>query len=465
MKWARMGTPLRRSLTALAALVALVALAPAIAAAQSPTPARDRFAVAAFEPTPAGDRFYRVESPELLGHGAIDAQLLASFALRPFAVERPAADGGRQSIPVVPSQLFLHPGLALTLWSSLKLSLDLPLGSASVVADVESPGEETDSEVTLGDLRAGARLRIFGDPADDLRASISGALWLPTGDESRFAGEGVVRGSSRLVLGGRIGSVTWGATGVVVFRPPAEAAGVTFGRQLDGDIGFSLPVLRHTQLLLEGRVAAVVEGEDAWSRQTTQTDLLLGMRVRIDDVVGGIGIGFGSGVGGSGPSILTVLSLAYAPLERASGDASEPPSDIAPPTWLQNDSDGDGQPDHADPCPDARGATHGPTPGCPDADGDGVTDASDACPARPGSPSTRGCVVEDTDSDQIPDADDACPGLPGPPREISREHGCPEDQDSDGVSDSEDACPNERGHFSLHPERNGCPREDKAPGR
>ncbi|HSN97914.1 MAG TPA: hypothetical protein VLS89_06435, partial [Candidatus Nanopelagicales bacterium] len=121
-----MGHPLRRTGVALAACAALTGAAAPAGAQQL---ARDRFALGVSDPAPAGDRFYRVESAELLGHGAFDAALVADFGFSPFVVERPDGRGGREERPVVANQLLVHAGLAATLWDRLKLSANLPMGS------------------------------------------------------------------------------------------------------------------------------------------------------------------------------------------------------------------------------------------------------------------------------------------------------------------------------------------------
>lgn len=456
-----MGSSPKGRLGAATSVAAAVLALAGTAAAQAP--ARDRFALGAMEPAPAGDRFFRLESPELLGHGAVDALLLLDTGFSPFVVERPAEGGGREPRAVVPLQILTHAGLALTLWDRVKLSADMPFGGASVADDVESPGEPYSSAAVVGDLRGGMRLRLLGEPGDGLRASLSGYLWLPTGDARRFAGEGMVRGSPRLVLGGKLDDLTWGLAGGVVFRPEAEAAGVTFGRQLTLDGGISVAISGLGQVILEGRVAPVIAGPDALSRQTTVLDGTFGWRARISDFTLGIGLTFAKAVGSGALSMHIVPALAYAPLERPGSGPRwvSPPTPPGVPT--QDDADGDGLPDYADACPDARGPES--TGGCPDADSDGVQDAQDACPARPGPAEGRGCPVHDRDGDGIPDEDDTCPDLAGGESDLDRDRGCPGDRDGDGVSDPEDACPDARGRFSLHPDRNGCPKEPAKKGR
>ena len=108
------------------------------------------------------------------------------------------------------------------------------------------------------------------------------------------------------------------------------------------------------------------------------------------------------------------------------------------------DSDGDGEPDYYDDCPNEPGSMD--NYGCPDVnddpDGDGIVGQWDECPNDYASPpnEVRGCP--DSDGDGIADKDDQCPSEQedwmGP------EDGCPteNDSDGDGIPDDQDNCPN-----------------------
>jgi outer membrane protein OmpA-like peptidoglycan-associated protein len=81
----------------------------------------------------------------------------------------------------------------------------------------------------------------------------------------------------------------------------------------------------------------------------------------------------------------------------------------------------------------------GPGPRVPDRDGDHIPDLEDRCPDVPGPPSAHplahGCpqflprrpaqALPDVDGDGVPDLFDACPGLPGLRAADPRKHGCP----------------------------------------
>lgn len=115
------------------------------------------------------------------------------------------------------------------------------------------------------------------------------------------------------------------------------------------------------------------------------------------------------------------------------------------------DSDGDGEPDASDRCPDTPGIEHG----CPaetDQDHDGVADKVDRCPLdvedKDGFEDEDGCPDPDNDRDGVPDVQDACPREKG----VESNGGCP-DRDGDGVADAVDACPERAGAK----EDGGCP--------
>ena len=112
------------------------------------------------------------------------------------------------------------------------------------------------------------------------------------------------------------------------------------------------------------------------------------------------------------------------------------------------DTDGDGNYDKDDACPEVPGLEA--FNGCPDSDGDGIEDGKDSCPNAAGSKEMNGCP--DTDGDGVADKDDACPSEAG----LAALAGCP-DADGDGIADKDDSCPNEAGPA----ENKGCPWPDK----
>ncbi len=448
------------------ALAAAAALALATAAPRAEADG-SRFALDTFRPVPAGDRFFGVQSADSLGHGAIDAAIVSDLAVAPLSAALvPSTE--TEVVRVVPYQLFFHLGAAVTLWDVWKASITMPFGPTAMTLDPDHPraDDPIDDRWVAGDLRTALRLRVAGEEGSRLRLALAGALSLPTGDDAAFASDGRVSGGPELVLGGRAGGWTWGATTGAVFRPAARFGGVAIGDELTLGLAAAAPINRVLQLVIEARGAMAVEGDEAPRAATTSVELTVGWRFRLGPIVVAPAPSFGLSRGVGTPLLRTILALSYAPLERTDvSDGGGGSDDGPPPPPPVPDRDGDGVEDARDACADAPGPYRDDPAacGCPDGDGDGTIDAMDACPEEPGpiegDGGRRGCPPSDRDRDGVLDRDDACPDARGPAGGSPYERGCPRDRDFDGVLDDEDACPDRKGRLALDPARNGCPRE------
>ncbi len=116
------------------------------------------------------------------------------------------------------------------------------------------------------------------------------------------------------------------------------------------------------------------------------------------------------------------------------------------------DTDGDGEPDITDGCPNDPNKITPGICGCGvadiDSDGDGSPDCNDRCPndANKMVPGVCGCGVSDIDSDNdgTLDCNDLCPNDPN--KTDPGIFGCgvsDDDTDNDGTPDDNDACPND----------------------
>lgn len=132
------------------------------------------------------------------------------------------------------------------------------------------------------------------------------------------------------------------------------------------------------------------------------------------------------------------------------------------------DRDGDGIPDDIDKCPDDPEDFDNfeDEDGCPDLDNDkdGIPDLLDKCPNEPGPPENQGCPVNqihDRDGDGIPDELDKCPDEPEDFDGFQDEDGCPDpDNDQDGIPDKQDFCPNDPEDYDNFEDADGCPDND-----
>jgi OOP family OmpA-OmpF porin len=409
-----------------------------------------------FEPAPAGDRFFGVPSPFTPGSAVLHGGVLLDYAKNPLIITDVA---GKTIGHVVEHQLLLHIGLALNLADRIALNADLPValvnrGDGTVEAGVFSGANAftSPSGAGLGDLRLGARLRLFGGTYDPFQIGLGGYVWVPTGKSDDFLTDGKVRGQAQLLLGGRIDRFIWTAMGAPTFRSAQTYGDVRVGSQMGwgAGAGVLLGERRNLQLGVETYGGVTLSK----SARSFNSEVLAGAKIRVVDPLEigvAAGRGFSSGLGT--PDYRGLLTIFYTPLAAAPN----------------SDRDGDGVVDTADACPSVAGVANADPAknGCPpprDRDGDGVTDDADACPTEPGKPnddpSKNGCPPRDRDKDGVLDDADACPTEPGPASDDAKKNGCPPppaDKDGDGIIDREDACPDLPGVKTDNAATNGCP--------
>ena len=408
-----------------------------------------------FTPAPAGDAFFGVASAAVGGHLVPRASAIVDFAYHPLSIQ---FDGTRSVI--VSQQTFLHLDASFALWDRVLVSADMPFalaqgGDAPTVGGVAFPSP---SGAQAGDLRLGARVRLYGDYWKPFQIGVGGYVYVPTAPSHSYAGDGEVRGRPQVVLGGRASHFVWSASLGTELRASTHphtfeagaAAALVLGKellQIGPELTMAVPFSSDQSLSTSTlRVAS----------SSADTEIFLGAKVRpLRPFVVGAGAGTGLTHGYGSPQLFAVASLGYEPL---------------PPKVEDIDTDRDGIPDREDACPDRPGPRD-PDPkknGCPaDRDGDGIADADDACPDVKGVPSDdpkkNGCPA-DRDGDGIPDPEDACPDVKGVRSEDPKLNGCPPDRDGDGILDAEDACPDVKGIRSDDPKKNGCPPDSDGDG-
>jgi outer membrane protein OmpA-like peptidoglycan-associated protein len=466
-----------------AALVAAnTALATPARAQTQPSLALDRFT-----PAFAGDRMFGVASPFVAGDPGLHVMVLGDYAHNPFVLRTATASANVGSI--VSSQLFVHLNATLALWNRVAINVDVPAAllqagdsSAATGTAISAP-----SKAQLGDLRAGARVRLVGDYHDVFQVAVGGYVWFPTGGDG-FVSDKQVRGLPQLILGGRADRFVWSFAAGPELRGTRTIANVEQGTMLTwgGGIGFLLGEKRRFQIGPE-LSAALTLGDI--SNRTSNAEILLDARYRVLDAleVGlGVGPGLTSGIGT--PDLRAVAMVAFTPEQKkpvadrdhdgiADGDDACP--DVAgvassdrskngcPPVEAPKDRDKDGILDADDACPGVPGvaSTDKAKHGCPlpeDRDHDGILDGDDACPDVAGvadpDPKKNGCPPpRDTDGDGIPDEKDACVDIKGVATQDPATNGCPPDTDGDGIRDDKDACPTDKGNADPDPAKNGCP--------
>ena len=393
-----------------------------------------------FQPAPAGDRFFGVQGGDPGGHLLARLMLLGDYAYKPLVLYR--ASDNQELTSLVKNQLVLHPAVGLALWDQLWIFASMPFslytsGSNQSVGGVAAPSL---SGVAAGDLRAGMRLRLFGENRSLASLSLSGYLFIPTGNKDKLTSSGDFHGMPALVLAGEGDSFAYAVNaGVDLRKKSAYGGSVVETTSLGTELTFGAAVAllladRMLQIGPEIYGTTVMVGADRFSGSTTNLEGILGARLRLGPVVLGVGGGPGITRGLGTPTARVVASVAYVPLPPE--PAPPPPPPPPPPRKRVPPSD---------------------------RDKDGIYDKDDACPDEPGvksdDPEKNGCPPPppDRDGDGILDRDDACPDLKGVKSDDPTQNGCPPDTDGDGIRDDVDACPKEKGKPDSDPQKNGCP--------
>jgi OmpA-OmpF porin, OOP family len=356
------------------------------------------------EPTPAGDVFFGVASPSIGGHLVPRGLVVIDHADEPLTFSSSGASG-----TVVGSQTFLHLDGSLALWDRLLFSLLLPI---AVSQGGDSPSTQTTtfsspSSAEVGDLRLGARVRLVGRDADAVQLGVGVYAHFPTGPSNSYVGEGAVRFSPSLLLGGRGGVIAWTIGLGMVARGSSNPASFTSGAGLglvllDERLNVGAEVFAST-LLQEGAFQVTEKRAIPRDLLSTGAEVLLGARGRIYE---GIVVG-----AAAGPGLTTAIGT---PAFRIIGSIG----------WS----------------PTSTPRIEHPV----DPDEDGIAGAADACPYAFGSqsndPKRHGCPRLDRDEDGVEDAEDACPDTWGAKNEDRKKNGCPVELplvNGDGVPDKD----------------------------
>ena len=395
-----------------------------------PTPAADAgFAVDRFEPAPAGDLGFGVQQPTVRGKLLVNGALILDYAHAPLVLRFNGVNNDATVGKIVSRQMSLHLAASIAIAERVLLSVDAPTivqnegDSPSTAAGTrfESPGSSV-----AGDIRLGARVRLFGEIDAPFQLALAGYLWAPTGSRQNFTSDGKVRGNPSLIVGGLISDVIlWSATGGITLRPSTRVLSTSVDHELT--YGAQVGALVLQKMLLIGPElygsTSFGNGVSPFGKHTTNAELLFGVKFRPDPVQIGVAAGPGLSTGLGTPDWRLVAVVAYAPWGNAQEAAAPPPK--------PGDRDDDGIIDIEDACPDVKGVKNA-------------------------DPKKNGCPP-DKDGDGIADEVDACIDVPGVKSDDPKKNGCPPDRDGDSIVDAEDACPDEPGPKSEDPKKNGCP--------
>src|SRR5688572_13845639 len=186
----------------LGTLVLVLLLAGRTAAQTTSEAPETQVALNRFEPSFAGDRMFGVQSAFTPGHPGFHVAVFGDYAHDPLVLR--TKDGDEQVGGVVSRQFFLHLNGTLALFERFSLNVNAPLAVYQKGGDPETAGlaYESPDDAEFGDLRFGARVRLFGEYFDPFQIALGGYLWVPTSPSNSFVGEKSVRGMPQLILGG-----------------------------------------------------------------------------------------------------------------------------------------------------------------------------------------------------------------------------------------------------------------------
>jgi outer membrane protein OmpA-like peptidoglycan-associated protein len=419
--------------------------------AQAQTTAKG-FALDRFDPAERGSNWFALDSLDFRSEDYRPAiGLTLDYAYKPLVVYN--LDGTEQSA-LVKHQLMAHLGGSVALFNRFRIGLNIPValyqgGSDATINDV---GYKAATSASLGDIRVGGDVRIWGETHDPFTVAAGLQLYIPSGSTAQYTGDGHIRVTPHAAVAGKIDIFVYAARLAFEYRNSDEKIdSAPTGSEFQVAASAGVQVLDDALVIgPEVYGGTVVVGGGAFEKRTTPFEVVLGAHYQLENFKFGAGIGPGLTKGFGTPAVRALGSFEWAPAYK------EPPKD----------RDGDGITDDVDACPDVKGIASADPKlnGCPppDRDGDGIIDSEDACPDVKGvktkDPKTNGCPP-DRDHDGVYDSVDACPDVPGVKTDDPKTNGCPPpppDRDHDGIVDSEDACPDEPGI----PELKGCPDKD-----
>jgi outer membrane protein OmpA-like peptidoglycan-associated protein len=333
------------------------------------------------------------------------------------------------------------------------LNLMLPIGVTEGADDLVLAEQDVgalDRGAAVGDLRAA--LRMLGYESNDrkFRFGGGGALFLPTGNDLRFASDAKTTAYIYAAAEYDFGSFLLSGTIGPHFRPDRginERANstLTVNSELRTSLG-GFMFLRNGDLRLGGEIWGTtgvdkdIQGESTFfAAENTSFEWLASGRWSLGKtkqtwVMAGGGTQLSGGYGAPNVRLLGQIGWytgiaevkVSSPKARYKAQVEQAPED--------KDTDGDGYPDEIDLCPLVAEDKKPPRP-------------DDGCPG-----------ISDRDNDGLADDEDRCPDDPEDKDGIQDEDGCPEsDADGDGIADVDDACPDKPGVANDNPKKNGCP--------
>lgn len=285
-----------------------------IAIAQARAQDARGYALNIFDAAPRGSEWFAGDSLDLRGHKRVSAGLTSDWAYRPLLIER---SDGKRARALVRNQVLLQPGVSVVLWERLRLALDVPLLLYTDGNTLSSKGVRyaaPEQKVSLGDVRVGAVVRLFGAYGEVISGALGLQVVMPTGNRDAYVGDASVRVSPHLLIAGDFAGYTYSAKmGAAIRSSEHELLGMHMGsfayfalamgvRTFDGRLVLG-PELYGQTLLSDGQF---------FKRRATPCEALLGLHYSLDSGWRlGAAIGFGVSTGLGAPEQRGLLSLEW----------------------------------------------------------------------------------------------------------------------------------------------------------
>lgn len=428
-----------------------------------------------YRPAETGEDGFAISRPNDRGHGLFGVRLDLDYGHNPLVFEERQGDMSTRTSNIVQDQFVGHLGLSLGLFDRLVLFAGLPVnfvqtGDQGGAARFNVAAAD---EMALGDVYAGARLRLFGGNKDVFSLALQGTFAFPTAiladATTNYSGELNVTIHPELLAEIRADIFRLALNVGARFRTAGDKrTSIANGAlELEHEMTFGAGVYLGPELI---NLAAEFYGSTSFDasantlfgdREGTPMEFLVGAQLHPGSGFH-FGLAAGTGVqrGYGSPDFRGVATLAWAdPIKAADAPVEATPT--------STDSDGDGIEDTADACPNEAEDKDGfeDENGCPDTDNDadGIADTTDLAPNDPedkdGFEDGDGKPDPDNDADGILDTNDRCPTQAEDADNIQDDDGCPEDDaDSDSIADPQDRCPLTPGVVNeRNPDCSGCP--------
>ncbi|MCB9709418.1 MAG: hypothetical protein H6714_11570, partial [Myxococcales bacterium] len=333
-----------------------------------------------FRPAELARDGFAISRPDDQGHLKFGAQLHLEYANDPLVYLNNTANNNSEAFSVIEHQLVSHLTLSLGLWDRLVLFAGLPVnlimdeGSNAFGVTADGPG--------IGDVYAGARLRLVGERDDVGALALQVTGTFPTADladdNQLFSGDDSPMVHPELLMELRAKGVRLTGNVGARFREARPLPGISVDDELTYGAALTLPLVRDRLDMMGELWGSTALNDDFGKRGNSPLEALGGLKYYS---AGGFTVGAAGGggiLGGYGAPdfrVMAMLGLGK-PLEK---EAPEEPA--------QADRDGDGIMDDQDQCPDDAEDLDGyeDEDGCPepDNDKDGVLDVNDSCPTQP----------------------------------------------------------------------------------